>query len=772
MSQPSHNGLYIMLISVHGLIRGTNMELGRDADTGGQIKYVVELAKALGAHPDVSRVELLTRQIFDKKVDSDYSLPEEKLSSNVSLVRLPCGPRRYLRKEVLWPYLDIYVDNVLQHLRKARKIPDLVHAHYADGGYVGSRLAQLLGVPLVFTGHSLGRVKKQRLLEKGSKESTVENQYNIAQRIEAEEITLGNANLVITSTNQEVEEQYAIYENYHPRRMMVIAPGVDLTRFHTQVKKTEKNAPIKQQIDRYLKDPDKPMILALSRADERKNIASLVRAYGEHEKLRQLANLVIIAGNRDDISTMDKGAREVLTQLFLQIDRYDLYGHIAYPKHHEADDVPKIYRLAAASKGVFVNPALTEPFGLTLIEAAACGLPVVATNDGGPRDILGTCDNGLLINPLDIGDIANAIEKILTNSALWNTYSKNSEHGAFKYYSWQSHVEKYISAVKNVVGKPKRVTDITSLKKSRLLSVDKLLVCDIDDTLLGDKEGLETLLQAIAEAQDRVGLAVVTGRRIDSTMEVLKKWHVPVPDVLVTAVGSEIYYGHRMVEDTDWTKHIDYRWKPEALREAMSSFPGLKLQKAAEQRRFKISYDVDPNQVPRLKEIRAHLRKRDLHAKLIYSHHAYLDLLPVRASKGLAIQYLTIKWGLDPRKILVAGDSGNDEEMLRGNNLGVIVANYSTELTKLRGRTDVYFAEGANAWGILEGMHHYHFLENNSTTGTLGQEHRQQHEEIQVEQNQDEQTQDEQTQDEQTQDEQTQVEQTQEFNDKDTVTDA
>ena len=139
----------------------------------------------------------------------------------------------------------------------------------------------------------------------------------------------------------------------------------------------------------------------------------------------------------------------------------------------------------------------------------------------------------------------------------------------------------------------------------------------------------------------------------------------------------------------------------------------------------------------------------------------------MRASKGLAIQYLTIKWGLDPRKILVAGDSGNDEEMLRGNNLGVIVANYSTELTKLRGRTDVYFAEGANAWGILEGMHHYHFLENNSTTGTLGQEHRQQHEEIQVEQNQGEQS-----QDEQSQDEQTQVEQTQEFNDKDTVTDA
>ncbi len=63
--------------------------------------------------------------------------------------------------------------------------------------------------------------------------------------------------------------------------------------------------------------------------------------------------------------------------------------------------MPELYRLAAASKGVFINPALTEPFGLTLLEAGATGLPIVATNDGGPRDIIANCRNGLLIDPLD-----------------------------------------------------------------------------------------------------------------------------------------------------------------------------------------------------------------------------------------------------------------------------------------------------------------------------------------------------------------------------------
>ena len=143
------------------------------------------------------------------------------------------------------------------------------------------------------------------------------------------------------------------------------------------------------------------MILALSRADERKNIASLIHAYGRMPELQNVANLVVVAGNRDDIDSMDKGSREVLKEMLMLIDRYDLYGKVAYPKYHRNSDVPNFYKLAARSRGVFINPALTEPFGLTLIEAAACGLPVLATHDGGPRDIIKHCKNGKLIDPMD-----------------------------------------------------------------------------------------------------------------------------------------------------------------------------------------------------------------------------------------------------------------------------------------------------------------------------------------------------------------------------------
>jgi len=120
---------------------------------------------------------------------------------------------------------------------------------------------------------------------------------------------------------------------------------------------------------------------------------------------------------------------------------------------------------------------------------------------------------------------------------------------------------------------------------------------------------------------------------------------------------------------------------------------------------------VDPARWPGTAEVRRRLRVLDLRAKLIYSHEAFLDLLPIRASKGLALRYLALKWDIAPEALLVAGDSGNDEEMLTGNTLAVVVGNYSPELEQLRDQPRVYFADAPHAWGILEGIGHYSFLQ-------------------------------------------------------------
>jgi len=702
-------GLYLLLISVHGLMRGHNLELGRDADTGGQIKYVLELARTLAEDPRVARVDILTRQVMDPKVDQDYGEAREQIAPNAFIIRLPCGPRRYLRKEVLWPYLDSFADQALKHIRQVGRVPDILHSHYADAGYVGIRLSSLLGVPLVFTGHSLGHVKQQRLLDQGMRAENIERQYHISQRIEAEDQVLDNAALVIASTRQEVDEQYSVYDSYQPDRKVVIPPGVDLERFYPPRRGAFK-PPIYQQIARFLAEPGKPMILSLSRPDPRKNIASLVRAFGENARLRELANLVVIAGNRDELSETEKGPRRVLTELMIMIDRYDLYGSIAYPKHHEPEDVPYLYRLAAKSKGVFVNPALTEPFGLTLLEAAASGLPVIATEDGGPRDILNFCKNGVLIDPLDVDRLGEVLVDALSNKRQWQRWSKAGLVGSQRHFSWTGHVNKYLQAIDRVIKKSHQGRGMSRSLKSRLPTYDRILVCDIDNTLIGDGEALAALLAQMREIKAHVGFGVATGRRLESARAVLRKWQVPPPDFFITAVGSEIHYGRKLIQDITWARHINYRWQPKEIHHALKHIPGLRLQPRQEQREFKISYYIDPLKAPTIREIIRHLRQHKLHVNVIYSHQAYLDILPVRASKGAALRYFADKWGIAVERILVAGDSGNDEEMLAGETLGVVVGNHSAELDSLQGRERIYFANGVYAWGIIEGIEYYDFL--------------------------------------------------------------
>lgn len=707
MTKPGEKGLYITLLSVHGLIRGEELELGRDPDTGGQILYVVELARALARHPSVDRVDLFTRQVIDKKVDDSYARPEEQLAGNAFIIRIPFGPRRYLRKEKLWPHLPSFVDNALPHFRKLRRIPDVVHGHYADAGMVGAAMAHLLGVPFVFTGHSLGRVKMERMLESGAQRDQINQRYNMDSRIEAEELALDSAPLVITSTHQEIEQQYEMYEHYEPSCMRVIPPGVNLDRFSPPIRKNFQ-CHIRGEIERFLHDPAKPVVMAMARADERKNFSTLLHAYAGNERLRKLANLVLIMGNRDDIRAMDRGARKVMIEVLYLIDKYDLYGSVALPKHHAANDVPDIYRLAAASRGVFVNPAWTEPFGLTLIEAAASGLPIAATNDGGPRDIIGACDNGKLIDPFDAGKMGSTLLNML-QAKEWDSWSESGIRGATETFSWSSHVKRYLREVRRLLGEGAASSKLPA-RRSRIPEVDRILITDVDNTLTGDDEAVAKLLRELKQAGSFTGFGIATGRSKESALEKLEELGTPPPDILITSNGASIRYGSDLTEDKAWKRHINYRWEPDAIRAVMDEIPGVYPQKAEEQHPFKISYTIDFRKAPTVAGIRRLLREAGLRVDLTCSLKMYLDLMPIRASCGLAIRYLAFKWGIPFDHLLVAGDSGNDEDMLRGETLGVVVGNHSPELDKLRGRPRIYFAEECHANGILEGIAHYDFF--------------------------------------------------------------
>lgn len=701
--------LKVTLLSLHGLVRARDPELGRDADTGGQIKYVLELAAELSRQPQVESVELLTRQIVDDSVSSDYAQLEEPITENAKIVRLPFGPKRYLRKELLWPYLEVFVDQALGHFRRSG-LPDLIHGHYADAGYAGAQLARLLHIPYVFTGHSLGRVKRERLATGDASPESHEKQYKFTTRIEAEEVALETAAMVVASTNQEVEQQYQVYEHYVPGRMEVIPPGVNLTAFRPP-KAKEKRPRFAGELKRFLDDPKKPFILTMARPDERKNLEMLVRVYGESEQLRERANLVMLMGSRDDLREMEPAQRTIIQNVLTLVDVYDLYGSMAYPKAHEAIDVQDLYRLATKQKGVFINPALTEPFGLTLLEAAASGLPIVATNDGGPRDIIANCQNGVLVDPLDAHEIEHALLRALTDSEKWETWSRQGIEGAHKHYSWSNHAKRYLRDVEDILAHSATPALAEAPRKRRLPEFDRLIITDLDNTLTGDHDALHEFLDLI-QRSDHVGFGIATGRRIDDALKLVKELDLPLPDLFDTSCGTELHYGESLTADRSWRKQIGYQWKPDKVREILDELPGLFPQGDNEQSRFKISYEVDPALAPDIPDIRRALREAGLRAKLVFSLGMYLDVIPVRGGSELSMRHLLYKWGFTPEQVLVAGDSGNDEGMLKGRTLGVVVGNHSPELEKLRNSPRVYFAEGCHARGIIEGIDYYQFLDH------------------------------------------------------------
>lgn len=704
-----HDGLRIMMISIHGLIRGRDLELGRDADTGGQTLYVVELLRALGERPDVAQVELVTRLIRDPAVDGVYGEPLEEISPKARIVRIPCGGDEYIAKEKLWDHLDEFVDNTLQHIRTAPRPPHVIHGHYADAGYAGARLSSILGTPLVFTGHSLGRVKRRRLLAGGLKRKEVEKRYRISRRIEAEEEALSAAAMVITSTRQEIDDQYAHYDYYSPDQMRVIPPGTDLQRFRPPTG-DEWSSDAGHAVYRFLREPTKPMILALSRPDHRKNIITLIEAFGECPELQEAANLVLVAGTREDIAKLDRGSRNVLTDILLAIDRHDLYGKVAYPKTHVPDDVPDFYRVAALSGGVFVNPALTEPFGLTLLEAAATGLPVVATEDGGPVDILENCGHGLLVDPLDREAMSAALLRIVADEGRWREYSARGLENVRRHYAWSAHAEKYLEALADPLAEadplPRR-----AVERSATPFRDRAIFTDIDQNLMSDEDSLREFSELIRANRKRMIFGVATGRRLESALRILSRHGIPQPDVLISSLGTEIHYAPGLERDESWHRHVDHVWHRVEVHRLLQDLPGVELQPAREQNVFKLSYYIDPEVAPRIEEIRALLHREEQTVNVFLSFGQYLDVVPARASKGFALRWFADQREVPLEHVLAAGGSGADEDMMRGNTLAVVVANrHHEELSGLRNLNQIYFAQRPGAGGILEAVAHYDFF--------------------------------------------------------------
>lgn len=716
---------YIQLYSPHGLIRQVDPEIGRDKDTGGQVKYVLELLESLSKHPQVRKIDLFTRRIIDKRVSASYEKEIEIVNDKARIIRMACGGNTYRAKETLWEHLDEFVDKTIRFIDEEADFPDVVHGHYADGNYLAGQISEIFGIPFLATGHSLGRNKKNILLQEGMSPQKIEDKFKMERRIAVEENVLKTADRYVVSTQHIIDSQYVLYDNVKAAKFVVIPPGVndelffpfyrlDMPSFKMSVEQEQALYHVNSDIERFLFNPAKPLILSIGRADKRKNFETIIQSYGEDKELQAMANLAIFAGVRKDISQMPEDEKDLLTNLLLLMDKYDLYGKMAIPKKNDPKfEVPEIYRIAARKKGVFVNATPGENFGLTIVEAAACGLPIIASPTGGPKEILEQCENGMLVDVDNPAGISKALKEMISDGQLWDKYSTNGIVAAGQLYSWATYAEKYVAQL-NELFEQKNNEEVPFSNKTaygkKLSNAELFIISDLDGTLVegNDERGLKEFTQWIGSNKNKVVFGIASGRNRDLTEQALAQYDLPKPDILICSAGSEIFYTDKFIPDKGWQSHIDYHWKRKELQNVLEKFPGIHLQEENAQWRFKLSYYVDKNfDENSMANLYKFLDDHKLRARVLLTENKFLDFLPFRASKGKAVRYLSYKWKMPLEKIITAGNSGNDKDMLNGRVNGIVVSNYSAEMEELKKNSGIYFTKNPLSTGVLEGIHHF-----------------------------------------------------------------
>ncbi|MGI6433734.1 MAG: HAD-IIB family hydrolase [Sphaerochaetaceae bacterium] len=240
----------------------------------------------------------------------------------------------------------------------------------------------------------------------------------------------------------------------------------------------------------------------------------------------------------------------------------------------------------------------------------------------------------------------------------------------------------------------------------RFGSMEYLVACDFDNTLTGDHWALHELKKKLATHKQRVGFAVATGRSTPSAKEALSSTSLDV-DVLISSVGTEIYYSNTLLADTRWAAHIAKDWSSAKVLNRLKKFEELEPQEYWNVRSpLKVSYMVwDVTNIDSLlARITKALTDEGIAFNLIFSHEHYLDVIPQRSSKGAALAYIAKRWNLDPSSIVTAGDSGNDADMLVHPFKSIVVANHEHVLKTIPQHPSLYYAQNHFAAGVLEGL--------------------------------------------------------------------
>lgn len=511
----------LLILSPHGYFGQDNV-LGRP-DTGGQVVYILDQVRALeqemrdrmaiqGVQVD-PKIIVVTRLIPDSD-GTTCNMPLEKIqgTDHAWIVRVPFYHsngeivRQWISRFEIWPYLEAFSVHVEREaLAQLGGRPDLIIGNYSDGNLVASLLSERLGVTQCNIAHALEQTK---YLHSALYWESNDAAYHFACQYTADLIGMNHADFIITSTYQEIAgttHSIGQYESYHAYtlpglyrvvngidlfdpKFNIVSPGADAGIYFPYTDTARRLHSLMPEIERLLYapdpgvpwrgqfvDPDKPLVFTMARLDRIKNLSGLTEWFGACERLSEVANLVVVGGHIDVDASSDEEERTEITRMHALMDQYGMDGKMRWlGTRLDKNLAGELYRHVADRRGVFVQPALFEAFGLTLIEAMASGLPVFATRYGGPLEIIRNGVSGFHIDPNEGAAAAEAIADFLQQSAAdpshWQRISEGSLARVAARYTWQLYAERMMT-LSRIYGFWKFVSNLERGEVSRYLQL-------------------------------------------------------------------------------------------------------------------------------------------------------------------------------------------------------------------------------------------------------------------------------------------------------------
>ncbi|OOG25675.1 sucrose synthase [Thioalkalivibrio denitrificans] len=510
----------LLILSPHGFF-GQAGVLGLP-DTGGQVVYILDQVRALeremrdrlseqGLEIE-PRIRVVTRLIPEAR-GTTCDQAEEAISGteDARILRVPFRGddgeivSHWISRFEIWPYLERFADEVERTiLADLGGRPDLIIGNYSDGNLVASLLSARMHVTQCNIAHAL---EKTKYLYSDLYWKDNDAQYHFATQFTADLIAMNSADFIITSTYQEIagtDDEIGQYESYmhfsmpdlyrvvqginvFDPKFNIVSPGADervyfpytdtgqrITGLHTEIDDLLYGG-ARDDARGVLADPGRPVIFTMARLDRIKNITGLVSWYAEHPTLRELANLVVVAGAVDPRHSDDHEEQAQIERMHALFDDHDLDRCVRWLGVRLDKTLSgELYRCIADRRGVFVQPALFEAFGLTVIEAMASGLPTFATRYGGPLEIIRHGTSGFHIDP-NHGETASAelaafLERCQKDPAHWDAISRGAIARVEERYTWRLYAERMMT-LSRIYGFWKYVTNLERAETRRYLEM-------------------------------------------------------------------------------------------------------------------------------------------------------------------------------------------------------------------------------------------------------------------------------------------------------------